>query len=592
LLANLLDYKSRKGFYHIQRIYTYNLTYFRGDLMQTVLTDNLPFPLFIATSDGSIRYCNDVLLQNIQRADVLNKNITEVFDHWVDLRGGRITYASCLGKNCIFLNDYIPESNDFVYIGTFSSELISLVEELEDSKRLNRELDAIIENSYDGIYITDKNGITVKTNSAIERLTGIPKEYYIGKNVDQLMKRGILQKSVTHRVLEKKRSVSLVQENHLGRETLLTGNPVLNEKGEIESIVTNIRDLSELNELQSALKKANQLNDQFKKEIERLKGKMVRHNGVIVRSQEMKLIYDTALRVANVDATVLILGETGTGKDVLARFIHENSERSQTGKFIKLNCGAIPPDLLESELFGYEGGAFTGAKTKGKPGMFELANEGVLFLDEVGELPLSLQVKLLRVLQEMEVQRIGGTKPIQLNVRIIAATNRNLKEMVTNGDFREDLFYRLNVVPIKLPRLADRKDDILPLVDYYIELMNTKYQKQKQVSSSLNDFFYQYNWPGNVRELANLIERMVLVTEEDLMKVDHLPVEYKPSKGVPEVMEVMTLKEATELAEERMIRLALKKYTTTYEIAEALRTSQPTIVRKLKKYGLTIDKKG
>lgn len=558
--------------------------------MQAVLTDKLPFSYFIASSDGSIRYCNDVLLQHIQLQDITNKNISHVFDRWEELRSGKIIYASCQGENCIFLNEYLPSSDEVVYIGTFSSELFSLVKELEEAKRVNRELDAIIENSYDGIYITDKNGITVKTNSAIERLTGIPKEYYIGKNVDQLMKRGILQKSVTHRVLEKKRPVSLVQENHLGRETLLTGNPVMNEKGEIESIVTNIRDLSELNELQSALKKANQLNDHFKKEIERLRGKMVRPNGVIVRSPEMKLIYDTALRVANVDATVLILGETGTGKDVLARFIYENSERRQTGDFIKLNCGAIPPDLLESELFGYEGGAFTGAKTKGKPGMFELANNGVLFLDEVGELPVSLQVKLLRVLQEMEVQRIGGTKPIKLNVRVIAATNRNLKEMVSIGDFREDLFYRLNVVPISLPRLADRKDDILPLVDSYLEVMNTKYQKQKQATSSLNEFFYQYQWPGNVRELANLIERIVLVTEEDLLTIDHLPAEYRPTKALAvEVNEMMTLKEATELAEERILRIAIKKYTTTYEIAEALNSSQPTIVRKLKKYNLSFN---
>lgn len=557
--------------------------------MQAVLTDKLPFSYFIASSDGSIRYCNDVLLQHIQLQDITNKNISNVFDRWEELRSGKIIYASCQGKDCIFLNEYLPSSDEVVYIGTFSSELLSLVEELEEAKRVNRELDAIIENSYDGIYITDKNGITVKTNSAIERLTGIPKEYYIGKNVDQLMKRGILQKSVTHRVLEKKRPVSLVQENHLGRETLLTGNPVLNDKGEIESIVTNIRDLSELNELQSALKKANQLNDHFKKEIERLRGKMIRPNGVIVRSPEMKLIYDTALRVANVDATVLILGETGTGKDVLARFIYENSERRQTGDFIKLNCGAIPPDLLESELFGYEGGAFTGARAKGKPGMFELANNGVFFLDEVGELPVSLQVKLLRVLQEMEVQRIGGTKPIKLNVRVIAATNRNLKEMVAIGDFREDLFYRLNVVPISLPRLADRKDDILPLVDSYLEVMNTKYQKQKQATSSLNEFFYQYQWPGNVRELANLIERIVLVTEDDLLTIDHLPAEYRPTKVLAvEVNEMMTLKEATELAEERILRLAIKKYTTTYEIAEALNSSQPTIVRKLKKYNLTL----
>lgn len=557
--------------------------------MQAILIDKLPFSLFIATLEGDIRYCNDVLLQYIQLPKGKDKKISNVFDRWEELRGGKIIYASCQGKDCIFLNDSLPESSEFVYIGTFSSELIALVEELEEAKRVNRELDAIIENSYDGIYITDKNGITVKTNSAIERLTGIPKEYYIGKNVDQLMKRGILQKSVTHRVLEKKRSVSLVQENYLGRETLLTGNPVMNEKGEIEGIVTNIRDLSELNELQSALKKATQLNDHFKKEIERLRGRKGRPNGVIIRSQEMKLIYDTALRITNVDATILILGETGTGKEVLARFVYENSERSHNGEFVKINCGAIPPELLESELFGYVGGAFTGANAKGKPGMFELANNGVLFLDEIGELPLHLQVKLLRVIQEAEVQRVGGTKPIKLDVRLIAATNRNLKEMVASGDFREDLYYRLNVIPISIPSLSNRKDDILPLVTYYLEVMNKKYSKQKTVSSALNDFFYQYGWPGNVRELANLIERLVLVTEEDYLRIEHLPPEYRETnQAAVQVNEMMTLKEATEMAEERVLQLALKKYTNTYQLAEALETSQPTIVRKLKKYNLKI----
>ncbi|MCM3588012.1 sigma 54-interacting transcriptional regulator [Mesobacillus maritimus] len=557
--------------------------------MAAVLTDNLPFSMFITSSNGTIHYSNEYLVQNLPIKELNSKHIHEVFSNWQELRGGKIIYASCQGTNCIFMKEKLPHSEDFVFVGTFSSELTSLVEELEQARRVNRELDAIIENSYDGIYITDRNGVTVKTNSAIERITGIPKEYYLGKNVNDLMKRGILQNSVTHRVLEKRRVVSLVQENYLGRETLLTGNPVLNEEGDIEGVVTNIRDLSELNELQSALHKANELNNTYKKEIERLKGKGARPKGVIIRSDSMKTIYDTAARVANVDATVLILGETGTGKEVLARFIYENSERSRKGDFIKINCGAIPPDLLESELFGYVGGAFTGANSKGKPGMFELANEGVLFLDEVGELPLHLQVKLLRVIQEREVQRIGGMKPIRLDVRLIAATNRNLKEMVSKGTFREDLYYRLNVVPISIPPLSERKDDILPLVNYYFDVMNTKYQKQKKVSSALNDFFYQYNWPGNVRELANLIERMVLVTEEDLLMVAHLPTEYRESKEAAfQVNGLMTLKEAAEMAEERVLQLAVTKYSNTYQIAEALDSSQPTIVRKLKKYNLKL----
>jgi PAS domain S-box-containing protein len=476
-----------------------------------------------------------------------------------------------------------------VVVNTELSELEQVTQEVKELRTLNRELEAIIESSYDVIYITDKNGVTLKTNSAIERITGIPKEYYIGKSVDALMKRGILKSSVTQKVIEQKRSVSTVQYNYSGKETLITGNPVINDDGEIEKVVTNIRDLSELNELQTALKKANELNNSYKKEIERLKGVTKRNGDVVIASHQMKLIYEMAERIADVDATVLILGETGVGKDVLAKFIYGQSTRAKQGEFIKLNCGAIPPDLLESELFGYEGGAFTGANAKGKQGMLELADNGILFLDEVGELSLALQVKLLRTLQEKEIRRVGATKSKKVNVRIIAATNRNLKEMVQNGEFREDLYYRLNVIPIAIPPLKGRRDDILPLIQLFLQQTNHKYQKDKTIDVKLNDFFYRYNWPGNVRELSNLIERMVLTTQGQELTVRDLPIEYKESNNSSLVFtELMTLKEAVEIAEEKVLSLAVNTCHTTYEIADALGTSQPTIVRKLKKYRLKI----
>lgn len=474
-------------------------------------------------------------------------------------------------------------------MSTELSELEQVTQELKELRTLNRELEAIIESSYDVIYITDKNGVTLKTNSAIERITGIPKEYYIGKSVEALMKRGILKSSVTQKVIEQKRSVSTIQYNYSGKETLITGNPVINDDGEIEKVVTNIRDLSELNELQTALKKANELNDSYKKEIERLKGVTKRDGDVVIASHQMKLIYEMAERIADVDATVLILGETGVGKDVLAKFIYSQSIRAKQGEFIKLNCGAIPPDLLESELFGYEAGAFTGANSNGKPGMLELADDGILFLDEVGELSLALQVKLLRTLQEKEIRRVGATKSKKVNVRIIAATNRNLKEMVQNGEFREDLYYRLNVIPIAIPPLKGRRDDILPLIQLFLQQTNHKYEKDKKIDVKLNDFFYRYNWPGNVRELSNLIERMVLTTQGQELTVRDLPIEYKESNNSSLVFtELMTLKEAVEIAEEKVLSLAVNTCHTTYEIAEALGTSQPTIVRKLKKYRLKI----
>ncbi|MDM5338562.1 sigma 54-interacting transcriptional regulator [Fictibacillus enclensis] len=467
-----------------------------------------------------------------------------------------------------------------------SSDLNVLQQKLNKATAMNRELDAIIESSYDVIYITDVNGVTLKTNSAIERITGIPKEYYIGKNVDALMKRGILKDSVTQRVLEKKRAVSTIQYNYSGKETLITGNPVFNEQGEVEKVVTNIRDLSELNELQAALRKANELNHSYKMEIERLKSQSSNESDIILRSPQMKRIYEMAHRIADVDATVLILGETGVGKDVLAKYVHSKSTRSKEGKFIKVNCGAIPPDLLESELFGYERGAFTGANSKGKPGMFELADNGILFLDEIGELPLALQVKLLRTLQEKEIRRVGGTASKKINVRIIAATNRNLKEMVTKGEFREDLYYRLNVVPIVIPSLKERKEDIFPLLHLFLEMVNEKYGTRKTIDNSLHDFFHSYHWPGNVRELANLIERLTLMSKSDILSIRDLPGEYTEYTSEEEISSDMTLKEVVEMAEKRALLQAVKTYKSTYEIAQALDTSQPTIVRKLQKYDI------
>jgi PAS domain S-box-containing protein len=549
----------------------------------------LPFPYFITNERDKILSVNQVLQESIV-LDVINCNINDIFTDWEEVRNGKLIKAKLDGENQLFFP--IKMENDHtLFVGNIFNEVNLILEEVEELHKVNRHLDAIIENSYDGIYITDKDGITLKTNSAIERITGIPKEYYINKNVNDLVTRGILKSSVTREVLEKKKSVSLLQLNFHGHEMLLTGNPVFDKSGEVEIVVTNIRDLSDLTELQKAVLKANKLNESYIKEIERLKEVSVAlDDDTIVKSKGMQLIYETANRIVNVDATVLILGETGVGKDVLAKYIYTNSERSKTGNFIKVNCGAIPPDLLESELFGYAGGAFTGANKQGKPGMFELADKGVLFLDEIGEMPLNLQVKLLRVIQEQEIQRVGGTTSTKIDVRILAATNRNLKEMVDERKFREDLFYRLNVVPISIPPLRERKGEILPLSYMYLEKMNAKYRTKKKLSEELKTFIYRNEWIGNVRELFNFLERMVLLYDENMLGIEHLPMEYQIESVnfTPEFTKQMSLKEAVELAEKQILEIAAKKYETTYDIAKMLDTSQPTIVRRLKKYNIQI----
>ncbi|MGW8426650.1 sigma-54 interaction domain-containing protein [Peribacillus simplex] len=547
------------------------------------------FPALVVDSANRIKdwgtYFNQSLSQNG------NNTLTEQFDEWQFLDNKRLAAARLHDKRYLFLLMKQMDTDNSLYIGSETEFLDDLLIDAHKTDKLNRALDAIIENSYDGIYITDQDGVTLYTNSAIERITGIPKEYYIGKSVDQLIKRGILNASVTHKVVKLRRTVSVVQDNFAGKETLITGSPVFNAEGEIEQVVTNIRDLSDLNELMHELTKVNELNNQYKQEIEKLR-KITSKDGVVFVSDKMKMIYEIAERISDIDATVLILGETGVGKDVLARNIYNRSIRSKKGDFIKINCGAIPADLLESELFGYEGGAFTGANQKGKPGMFELAESGILFLDEVGELPLQLQVKLLRALQEREIQRIGGTKPKKIDVRIIAATNRNLSEMVKSGDFREDLFYRLNVIPITIPPLRERREDILALTDLFLTKANEQYKFSKEIDSRLKEYFYQHDWPGNVRELINIVERLVVLTDNQILSINDLPEEYQPeNRNQPNLNATLTLKEAVERAEKEILTKAAQTYQTTYEIAEALDSSQATIVRKLKKYRLKVSGK-
>ncbi len=553
---------------------------------------SIPFHTLITNRAGVVRSIRQVENSTtlISEEEYLNKIIWEVFDYWEEYTES-IIFSIKDHKHFILLySEYkVKAEIQRAYIVIEDQQLFQLKQKVKELDKATLELDAIIENSYDGIYITDKDGITLKTNSAIERITGIPKHYYIGKDIRDLMKRGILQESVSIRVLEEKKTVTVVQKNFNGKETLLTGSPIFDHNGNIDKIVTNIRDLSELNELNQELKKAQQLNQQYKEELDKLKASTQKDASVIIKSKKMLEVYDMVCRIANFDTTILILGETGVGKDVLVRHIHQVSNRYNKGQFIKVNCGAIPKDLMESELFGYEAGAFSGANRNGKQGMFELAHNGILFLDEVGDLPFDLQVKLLRVIQEKEIMRVGGTTSKKINVQLIAATNKDLKEMVLDGKFREDLYYRLNVLPVTIPPLRERRDDILPLAHYFLEQYNQKYSFDKVLDRTLQDYFYEYDWPGNVRELSNVMERLILTAPNSLLSICDLPDEYRKEDSHIEhtIQKEITLKEAVEETERNILQLAYTKYRTTYEIAKHLKTSQATVVRKLQKYNIS-----
>ncbi|WP_182916960.1 sigma-54 dependent transcriptional regulator [Bacillus sp. PK3_68] len=307
----------------------------------------------------------------------------------------------------------------------------------------------------------------------------------------------------------------------------------------------------------------------------------------ITRSANMKEVLEVIKKVSFVDSTILLLGESGVGKSMVAKLIHKYSSRSNH-PFLSVNCGAIPEPLMEAELFGYTNGSFTGGKKGGKKGIFESANEGIVFLDEIGELPLNMQVKLLEVLQEHCIRPIGAVKQIPINIRVIAATNRNLLELVKQKKFREDLYYRLNVVPIEIPPLRERTEDIIYLARHFLKQKASKYGIFKTFHPEAEESFTHYAWPGNVRELENIIERLTITTEDNEIRLQHLPPFFQSLTGKTkqndEQSTLMPLKQAKEMVEKELIMKAYTLYQSTYKAAKALGVDQSTIVKKLKRF--------
>lgn len=467
------------------------------------------------------------------------------------------------------------------------SEIEFISEELNSVKQLNNELECIIQSSYDGILITDCHGNIIKSNQACERITGRPPLYLQGKNMADLSGEGIFPSSIIETVLKKGEAVTRVEETQPGNHLLITASPVKNPEGQIFRIVINVRDLTELNRLKQELEQSKELSERYHQELAHLRQKQFSQKGLIFNSPKMQELINTALRLAQVDSTVLLLGESGVGKEVVATIIHSNSTR-KGGPFIAVNCGAVPEGLLESELFGYEKGAFTGANRDGKAGMFELANKGTLFLDEIGDTPKDFQVKLLRAIQEREIMRVGGSKPIPVNVRIIAATNRDLEALVRDGKFREDLYFRLNVVPLHIYPLRERKEDIIPLAFSFMRKFSKAYKIKKDFAPGAYDALLRYDWPGNVRELENIIERLMVTTPDQIITAENISsCLFRDQSGYsPEitVKGILPLKEAVTQVEKQLILNALKEYGSTYKAAKVLKVDQSTIVRKFNKY--------
>ena len=445
----------------------------------------------------------------------------------------------------------------------------------------------LLESSYDGIWITDHVGKILFANSANAKLLGVPRSELENKTTQELQDEGVFQTSAILEALQTRQQVSRVCNNPRTCLTVLaTATPVFNEAGDIQYIFNNVRDITALNEMRESLQDKDEIIRQQNSQLETMKLRLG-VGTIVANSKAFTQVVELARRAATFDgATGLILGESGTGKEVISELIVNTSPRKDK-PYLQINCGAIPENLIESELFGYEKGAFTGADAKGRKGLFEAANGGTVFLDEIGDLPLHMQVKLLRVLQQRRIVRVGGTETVNLDVRIIAATNKDLKQMVKEGRFREDLYYRLNVVPIEIPPLRDRKEDILPLVNHFLTVANRKYHTNKSIYSDTIDVLESYSWPGNVRELENLMENLVITTPGDIIRRENLSERLKFStenRGFTEDTEVITLKETVERAEYMAIQKAIRQCGSIRKAAVALGVDPSTIVRKQQNY--------
>jgi PAS domain S-box-containing protein len=462
-------------------------------------------------------------------------------------------------------------------------ELQYLRNRLNELEELNRYYWGMIENSYDAMSIADCDGKLLLVNPAFEKIMGIKKSEALSRTIQSLTNEGITDASAALKAFETGKEESVIINTRSGRQVLSTGVPVHDHNGKIIRVYCNIRDVTELNYLRQKYEQSQRLASEYLFELLEFKrGKTIKF---VAHSKLIKRLLETVYRIAIVDSIVLILGESGVGKDLVARIIHEASPRNNTGPFIKINCAAIPADLLESELFGYERGAFTGANKEGKAGYFEIAGKGTIFLDEIGELPKKLQVKLLAVIQDQKITRIGGVKEKDADVRIIAATNRDLEEMVKQGDFREDLYYRLNVVPVIIPPLRERREDIPLLIFHYTELFNHKYNLEIKFSKEAIDVLYKYNWPGNVRELANLVERVVVTSQESLIKPELLPKKYLTRAHDPAELgtNFNSLSDAVEMYELQFVKNTLEICKTREEAASKLGISLSGLTRRMRR---------
>ena len=572
-------------------------------LLMRQMVEAAPDGVVAADRDGVVLVYNRSARELAGRAeqDLVGHRLAEIDPElWEQARallasGEAFQYEKTLPDGAVITVSLSPFVQDGEAAGVLcllrpGADCDGLAQELAVSQELSQRLDMIIESSHDGLWISDAQGVVIKVNAASARRAGLPAEAIVGRHVKDLLEEGFFDFSATLEVLRTHAPVTLQQNLKDGGQALVTGNPVFNDKGELCLVVVNDRDMTSIEELRALLKESRAHTQQYRSELIRSQLSRDLDSKLVVRSAPMRHALETALRVARTESSVLITGESGVGKGLVAKVIHEASARRRE-PLVRVDCGAIPGSLIEAELFGYDKGAFTGALEAGKPGYFEMARGGTLFLDEVGELPLNVQAKLLRFLDEKEVVRVGSTTPLVLDVRILAATNRDLKQMVGQGDFRKDLFYRLSVVPLALPPLRERPEDIPPLVNFFLRRLETPAQPLKNLAPPVLECLRRYAFPGNVRELANLVEQLVVLTPGPRIELADLPPAVQsPDLALAEAagQDDLNLARAVDSVERQLIIRALKAHGSQRRAAKFLGVSHATLSRKIARLRISV----
>ncbi len=447
-------------------------------------------------------------------------------------------------------------------------------------------LRSILDSVSDGIWICDGSGVILDINAASERLNSVRAADYVGKNIRCIVDERMVDRSATMDVLRTRRQASLIQHiTKTGKQLLVTATPVFDANGAVGLVVVSERDVTELGKLRQSLQNARKVEERYRSELAELSLLELSQKDIVAQSPQMQRTLRSLLKLAHMDALrVLLLGESGTGKGLLAKFLHQVSPRSHK-PFIQINCPAVPENLFEAELFGYERGAFTGAREGGKAGLIELAMGGTLFLDEVGDIPLAIQPKLLKYLDDHELRRLGGGESRTVECQVVAATNCDLENLVERRQFRKDLYYRLNTFIVRIAPLRERREDIFGLAEFYLAQQNARHGKAKRLSPRAMRLLEDYDFPGNVRELVNLIQKAFVMSDDDDLTAalaEALAGDGPgPSPGRPR-----PLSESTDQANVRRLREAVSACRTTRQMAAYLGVSQATVVRKLKRYGL------